>query len=141
MGFRFEIVAGSGTPIYRQIVEGVRRAVIARALEPGEALPSVRALAEQVLVNPNTVARAYNELAGEGWIQSQPGRGMFVADRIPTASRSARGRRLRAAAEALVDEALAAGVGFADLRAVVHDAVDAAIKRAPRPTGSKETGV
>jgi GntR family transcriptional regulator len=60
--FHVNITTGSGTPIYRQIVEQVRLAVATGALGPGEALPSVRSLAERLLINFNTVAKAYAEL-------------------------------------------------------------------------------
>jgi GntR family transcriptional regulator len=135
MTLRLDIAPGSGTPIYRQIVEAVRRAVLAGELKPGAALPSVRALAEQVVVNPNTVARAYTELAGEGWIQAQPGRGMFVAERIPTVPRAQRQRQLQHAAAAMIEQALALGIEPHDLPDEVRDALCNALDRALRRLG------
>ena len=68
-------------PIYLQIADAVRAAVAAGVYRPGEMLPSLRAMAIQVHVNPNTVQRAYDELEREGLIYSQRGRGLFVAER------------------------------------------------------------
>ena len=68
-------------PIYQQISDQIRRRVSAGRLEAGERLPSVRALAEQLAVNANTVARAYRELERERFVVSRQGDGVFVADR------------------------------------------------------------
>ena len=70
----------SHVPIYLQIAEGIREAVAAGIYRPGESLPSLRALALDVQVNPNTVQKAYDELAREGLIYAQRGRGLFVAE-------------------------------------------------------------
>ncbi len=68
----------SSVPIYRQIVEYVRRAVAAGVHRPGEAIPSLRAMALDLGINPNTVQRAYEELEREGVIEARKGLGMFV---------------------------------------------------------------
>jgi len=64
-------------PIYEQIKDGLRRMVVSGALAPDEKLPSVRALATQLSINPNTIQRSYNELEAEGLIYSVPGKGSF----------------------------------------------------------------
>ena len=66
-------------PIYEQIKDGLRKLIVTGALRTGEKLPSVRALATQLSINPNTIQRAYNELEGEGYIYSVPGKGSFAA--------------------------------------------------------------
>jgi GntR family transcriptional regulator len=76
-------------PVYLQIVEHLRSAIAAGVYRPGEALPSLRVLATDLKVNPNTVQRAYDEMDRQGLIESRRGVGMFVAKR---ALRSARGR-------------------------------------------------
>ena len=66
-------------PIYEQIRDGLRKLIVTGALGADEKLPSVRALAAQLAINPNTIQRAYNELEGEGYIYSVPGKGSFAA--------------------------------------------------------------
>ena len=70
-----------GRPIYVQIVDGLRGQIHARILLPGEQLPSVRELAAELAINPNTIQRAYRELEVQGWIATVPGKGCFVCDR------------------------------------------------------------
>ena len=66
-------------PIYEQIKDGLRHLVVTGAVEPGEKLPSVRALAATLAINPNTIQRAYNDLESEGYLVTQPGKGSFAA--------------------------------------------------------------
>ena len=65
-------------PIYVQIMDGLRQQITARVLMPGEKLPSVRELAVELSINPNTIQRSYRELEMEGWIATVPGKGCFV---------------------------------------------------------------
>ena len=68
-------------PIYEQIKDELRKLIVTGAMAAGEKLPSVRALATQLSINPNTIQRAYNDLEGEGYIYSVPGKGSFASDR------------------------------------------------------------
>ena len=70
-----------GRPFYEQVKDDLRRLVVSGALQPGEKLPSVRELAGQLAINPNTIQRAYRELEAEGYIVSVPGKGSFAAQR------------------------------------------------------------
>ncbi|MDR1304630.1 MAG: GntR family transcriptional regulator [Verrucomicrobiales bacterium] len=117
MTLRLEIFAGSGEPIYAQLEAQVRRAVVAGALTEGEQLPSVRALAERLTVNPNTVARAYNELIAEGVLVARPGRGFFVAPRRQVFSDAECQRRLDAAIRAFLDEVALLGLTQTQIQA------------------------
>ena len=65
-------------PIYTQITDGFREQIIAGILRPGDKMPSVRELASELTINPNTIQRAYRELEGQGWIVSVAGKGSFV---------------------------------------------------------------
>ena len=65
-------------PIYTQIVDGCREQIISGVLRQGDRLPSVRELACQLTINPNTIQRAYRELEMQGWVASVPGKGSFV---------------------------------------------------------------
>ena len=78
---RIRIVAGSSAPIYKQIVDAISRTIANGELEVGETLPSVRQLAKELVINPNTVAKAYAELVQSGLVQTQAGRGFFVTKR------------------------------------------------------------
>jgi len=102
VGLELHIVTGSAAPLYRQIVEQVRVAVATGALAPGQQLPSVRAVAEQLIINPNTVARAYSELVREGLAHGQPGRGLFIAEHRTVYSDEERARRLDMALDEFV---------------------------------------
>ena len=66
-------------PIYSQIVDGFREQILSGILQQGDKLPSVRDLATQLTINPNTIQRSYRELEMEGWIVSVPGKGCFVS--------------------------------------------------------------
>jgi GntR family transcriptional regulator len=76
----FRIDASSGLPIYLQLVDQIKHAVEMCFLAPGDQLPSVRGLAQELLVSPNTVVKAYSELAAEGVIELRQGSGAFIAD-------------------------------------------------------------
>lgn len=89
-----QIVTGDPRPINRQIVDGVRRLIASGELPVGAALPSVRGLAQQLTINPNTVAKAYSELTTEGWLDARAGLGLFVAVPRQRLSDDERARRL-----------------------------------------------
>ncbi len=119
--FRITIATGAGAPIYRQIVDQVRLAVATGALAPGEALPSVRGLAEQLVVNFNTVAKAYGELVRDGVLESLQGKGFFVAEKRQVYSKAERLRRLRQALDAFVQEAVFLDFSAEEIRQAVDD--------------------
>ena len=106
---RIRVAPGSSLPIYRQITDQIRQAVVSGKLSVGDSLPSVRALAKELVVNPNTVAKAYAELTRDGALESQQGRGVFVAQRRQIFSKAERNRRLDAALDAFLGEALTIG--------------------------------
>ena len=90
------------TPPYQQILEQVRGLIERRELEAGTLLPTVRQLAGDLAVAPNTVARAYAELQSDGWIVSDGRRGTRVAPRVPHTDKRVRGRALREAVGKLI---------------------------------------
>ena len=107
MVFAFRLDARSGVPTYLQVVEQVRRGLLLGYLRDGDQLPTVREVAAALVVNPNTVAKAYRELEREGLVAPRAGQGTFVTgriDQIPAATyaRLSRGLRgwLRTAREA-----------------------------------------
>jgi GntR family transcriptional regulator len=106
MPLAFSVSPASDTPIFRQITQQIRTAVAIGKLRVGEQLPAVRALAEALVINPNTVARSYQELIREGILESRAGRGVFVSERREVYSVAERTRRLRLSAEHLCREAI-----------------------------------
>jgi GntR family transcriptional regulator len=104
-----EIATGDPRPLFRQIVDGIRRKVVSGELPAGNRLPSVRALAMQLTINPNTVAKAYAELTAEGVIEAQKGVGLFVAARRQRLSDEERQRRLDEAIDQMVSAVLPLG--------------------------------
>ncbi|MGA2502394.1 MAG: GntR family transcriptional regulator [Tepidisphaeraceae bacterium] len=91
MALELSIVTGSAVPIYRQIIDQICQALARGELAAGEQMPSVRALAERLLVNPNTIARTYADLVRDGILETQRGRGVFVAQRRPVYTKAERG--------------------------------------------------
>ena len=101
-----QIVTGDPRSITRQITDGIKRQIAAGDLIPGDALPSVRGLAQQLSINPNTVAKAYAELAAEGWLLSRTGLGLFVAEQRQRLSDEERERRLAEAVDRFVSDVI-----------------------------------
>ncbi len=104
MALELSIATGSSVPIYKQITDQVCMAIATGQITPGDALPSVRAVAERLVVNPNTVARAYADLARDGRVVTQPGKGLTVAPRRQMLSEEERRRRLDLALDEFVRE-------------------------------------
>ena len=124
MSLSIVISTGSDTPIYRQITDQVRLAVATGRLAIADQLPSVRSLAEELVVNPNTVARAYADLAREGLIESRAGRGVFVIRKRKVFTREEGWRRLEPLIESLIGEAMAMDFGREELRAAIERRLD-----------------
>lgn len=106
-------------PIYEQIRDGLRKLIVTGALGEGDKLPSVRALATQLAINPNTIQRAYTELEAEGYIYSVPGKGSFAAgeqSRDP-----ARRRELMEKVRGLLNELRYLGVTREELLALLKE--------------------
>jgi GntR family transcriptional regulator len=116
-----QILPASGTPIYLQIVNQMKYLVGSGRLEPGEEVPPIRALAEQLTINPNTVARAYLELERAGVVVKRHGSGTFVADSPPQVTKSQRRRILGQRADALLAEARQLGADFDEVLDLLRD--------------------
>ena len=107
----FTIDYKSRVPLYQQIVDNVEKLTLRGLLLPEQQLPSVRALAVELSINPNTIAKAYGELEAKGLIYSLPGRGSFVAENPAKLRENARAQ-LREEMSALRQEGY--GMGFSD---------------------------
>lgn len=92
--FQFRLDPLSGVPVYRQLIDQVSSALASGALTQGAQLPTVRQVAVDLSINPNTVLRAYREMEIRGVLETQQGSGTFVADRKVTEDEAARDQRL-----------------------------------------------
>ena len=112
---QIRIAADDGVPIYLQVVHQVKHLVASGRLAPGDEMPSIRALAEQLTVNPNTVARAYLELEHAGMVTKRNGTGTYVSEvRSPLLQRE-RIKILACRADALLTEARQLDVDLAEV--------------------------
>ncbi len=99
---QIHVTNADGTPYYVQVVGQVKFLVASGRLEPGQQLPPVRKLAEQLTLNPNTIARAYRELEAEGVVTSKRGSGVFVASGVSPLSKREKTRILTERIDALL---------------------------------------
>ena len=116
--------AALGLPIYLQIESQVKHAVAAGALKQGSALPSVRKLATELRINPNTVARAYQNLERDGVIRTVPGGGTYVADHVPGLLKAEKVKRLRPLAMQVAVEGTQLRLSREEVVGLVQEALD-----------------
>ena len=118
-----QIVTGDTRPISRQIVDSIRMKIATGDLTPGVQLPSVRGLAQQLSVNPNTIAKSYSELVSDGWLEARQGLGLYVA--VPRQRLSAEEceRRIEEAAHRYINEAIALGVPLEEAQQRLADEI------------------
>jgi len=114
-----------GEPVFQQIVDFVKREIATGRLKPEDRLPSVRDLAKELVINPNTIARAYQVLEAEGVTYSRRGAGTFIAANKPVMKGDERRRRFREAIEMALADAFHLGVSEEEARR----AFEAAMKR------------
>jgi GntR family transcriptional regulator len=109
----------SGVPVYLQLIEQVKHAVDVGTLRPGDQLPAIRRVAEDLVINPNTVAKAYRDLERDGVIELKQGTGAFVAEN-GRAGRVARVTGARPVLKAAMDQLAAAGLTLDEIRRLVE---------------------
>jgi GntR family transcriptional regulator len=127
---QIHISANDGVPIYLQIVNQVKYLVASGRLAPGEELPPIRVLAEQLLINPNTVARAYRELEVAGVVTKRRTAGTFVSDAGSPLARRERVKILTERIDALLSEARQMDIDLDEVIELLHQR-DQAMQ--PRP--------
>jgi GntR family transcriptional regulator len=113
----------SGVPIYLQLMEQVKHAVETGALRPGEQLPGIRPLSEELVINPNTVAKAYRELEHEGIIELRQGAGAFVTANAGANARAEKFRGARTIVAGAVKQLRARGVTDEEIRRLYEAAL------------------
>ena len=121
---RIRLDHSSGEPIYRQVVEQVKFAVAAGQVAPGGQLPSIRALAAELKINPRTVVKAYDELAHAGLVVLRHGQGAFVADRSSAAPRAVRRKVITDLARRLLSEASRMGADADEVGEILRDVAE-----------------
>jgi len=117
---RIHINLTDGVPIYRQIVNQVKYLVASGRLGPGDDLPPIRVLAEQLLINPNTVARAYRDLETAGILTSRRGAGTYVSAQGSPLARKERVRIISERIDSLLAEAQQMDIGIDKVIDLVH---------------------
>jgi len=115
-----QIDAHNGLAVYDQIVRQVKFAVAAGALTAGELIPSVRELARELAINPNTVARAYRQLQDDGVIETVRGTGLAVADGARRQCQSERTKLIRARLRLVLEEAALSGLDQQEIEQLVR---------------------
>jgi GntR family transcriptional regulator len=109
----------SGVPVYLQIIEQVKHAIATGAVNAGEQLPSVRQMAEDLLINPNTVARAYRDLEQEGVIELKHGSGAFISDSIAPPSKSM--HKAQAVVKSAIDQLTSFDLAEEEIRRLIEN--------------------
>jgi GntR family transcriptional regulator len=114
----------SGRPVYRQIIDQIKRDIALGRLIKDEKLPTVRQLARQLAINPNTIAKAYRQLEGEGIIVTKPGSGAYIASLDSSLSRTVRKRILSEELERIAVEAFHMQIDRQTLLELFNNAVE-----------------
>ena len=127
--FQFAIDLHSGVPVYRQLIDQVRGGIASGALTAGDQLPTVRQLAVDLQINPNTVMRAYRELELGGVLETHQGTGTFIANKKIERSSAERDRQLTQLAGEFAARVGAAGLALEDLIERLRDLMPNASRR------------
>ncbi len=136
---RLTINPAGELPIYRQIMHEIIQAIAGGRLKPGEKLTSHRDLAEQLVIAPLTVKKAYDELELLGYIATQRGRGTFVAAKLPPVNRAGRREQLKQTARKMLSEAYLGGLNLQNVVEILQEADrDLAAGREPVTQDTKE---
>jgi GntR family transcriptional regulator len=111
----------SGVPIYLQLMEQIKHAVATGAIRASEQLPTIRKIAEELTMNPNTVARAYRELEREGIVEVRHGLGVFVAGQQSSTTKTAEIRKAGEVLRIAMEKGMALDLSESELRRVFED--------------------
>ena len=128
----FRLNPASGVPIYGQLMEQIKHAIESCLLGPGDQLPAIRTLAQELVISPNTVIKAYTELDREGVIELRHGAGAFVAVRADLHGRSRQARAAANLARDFVERLRRHGFSDAEIRRVVEARLDREVEDARR---------
>ena len=130
--FAFRLDAHSGVPVYRQLIDQVQAGIASGALTAGAQLPTVRQVAVDLTINPNTVSRAYREMEIRGLLDTQQGTGTFISDRNVKPNDKERRRMLEQLVAEFAARAGAAGFNLHELLECLDDVREEAEKQAEK---------
>jgi GntR family transcriptional regulator len=115
----FRVNHSSGTPLYLQLMDQVKHAVETGALRAGEQLPTIRKLAEDLVMNPNTVARAYRELEHEGVIELRHGSGAYISESVTARVKVT--RKAQGVVQSAIERLASSGLSEDEIRRLVEN--------------------
>jgi GntR family transcriptional regulator len=128
----FRVNPASGVPIYVQLMEQIRHSIESCLLGPGDQLPAIRTLAQELVISPNTVVKAYTELDREGVIELRHGAGAFVAMREELQGRGRQARAAATLAREFVDKLRRQGFSDAEIRRFIEAQLDRELENVRR---------
>jgi GntR family transcriptional regulator len=117
----FRLDGSSGVPFYRQIIQQIEQAILAKRLLPGDKLPTIRSLAIELKINPNTIAKAYNELEIRGIVVTQVGSGTYVSDKEINMAENERQKKIEESLARFLREMDALGVSRSELPRLIRE--------------------
>jgi GntR family transcriptional regulator len=120
-GIAFHLDGSSGVPFYRQVIQQIEQAILARRIEPGDRLPTIRSLAIELKINPNTIAKAYNELELRGIVVTQVGSGTYVSEKRIDIEEKERRKKIEECVVRFLREMDALGVSREEVISLVRD--------------------
>ncbi|MCX7788596.1 MAG: GntR family transcriptional regulator [Spirochaetes bacterium] len=115
-----QLDGSSGVPFYRQIIQQIEQAILAKRLLPGDKLPTIRSLAIELKINPNTIAKAYNELEIRGIVVTQVGSGTYVSDQEIDMAENERQEKIEQSVVRFLREMEALGVKRSDIPKLIE---------------------
>ena len=113
----------NGAPIYRQIIQQIEYAILSGRMQPGDRLPTIRSLAVELKTNPNTIAKAYNELEIRGILATQVGSGTYISDKKPVIEEDSLKRKIREVAGKFMQEMRDLGVEKKELPGLIESLI------------------
>jgi GntR family transcriptional regulator len=117
----FSLDTANGIPIYRQIIQQVEYAILSGRIKPGDRLPTIRSLAIELKINPNTIAKAYGEMEIRGILVTQVGRGTYISDKKPVPEEEERNQKVQEVLGRFVLEMRNLGIGKEKLIKLIED--------------------
>ncbi|MDR1654635.1 MAG: GntR family transcriptional regulator [Treponema sp.] len=115
----FSLDPANGVPIYRQIIQQIEYSILSGRMKSGDRLPTIRSLAVNLKINPNTIAKAYNELEIKGILATQVGSGTYISDKRPEAEEDARLQKVGEVLKRFIQEMKDLGVDTEELIALI----------------------